>query len=91
VFATTTTGYATGVPLIDVTADYYYWAQVGGVAPILTDGSETNVIGDPTGPPATYATAGSCGVYVTLNQQWGNVLHVGGGDNEPALINLAVD
>jgi hypothetical protein len=29
--ATITTATATGVPLVDVTADYYYWSQTGGV------------------------------------------------------------
>lgn len=36
-----------GVPLIDVTASYYFWAQTWGPAPVLTQG--TIVIGQPVG------------------------------------------
>jgi len=90
VFDTSSLGFATGVPLIDVTAEYYYWAQTGGPAPILVDDSETVVIGDKVGPPGTYADAGSCGVYVTIQQHWGHVLSVGPAD-EPAIVDLDID
>jgi len=35
-----------GVPLIDVTAEYYFWAQFKGQAPIICDGTDTVVVGD---------------------------------------------
>lgn len=43
VFPTTATSVPIGVPLIVVTASYYFWAQVKGPCPVLTDG--TVVIG----------------------------------------------
>lgn len=90
VFPTAHTGYATGVPLIDVTANYYYWAQTGGPAPLIVDTAETVVIGDTVGNAAATAVPGACGVRVTLEQAWGNVLQVGAAA-EPALVNLTID
>jgi len=43
---TNATGTLVGVPLVGVTANYYYWAQYRGVAPVLTDGTDTIVDGD---------------------------------------------
>ena len=39
VYPTTGTSVPSGVPLIDVTAAYYFWNQVKGPAPVLTDGT----------------------------------------------------
>lgn len=36
-----------GVPLVDVTASYYFWAQFAGYTPIFTDDTDTIVVGDP--------------------------------------------
>jgi hypothetical protein len=36
-----------GVPLVDVTANYYFWAQCAGYAPVFTDDTDTIVVGDP--------------------------------------------
>lgn len=36
-----------GVPLVDVTANYYFWAQYRGYTPIFTDDTDTIVVGDP--------------------------------------------
>ena len=90
VFPTTKTGYAAGVPLIDVTASYYFWAQTGGPAPVIVDTGETVVIGDTVSLPDTSSVAGACGVRLTLEQSWGNVLLVGAAA-EPALVNLNID
>jgi len=36
-----------GVPLVAVTANYYFWAQFWGYTPIFTDDTDTIVVGDP--------------------------------------------
>ena len=36
-----------GVPLVGVTANYYFWAQYRGYCPVLTDDTDTIVVGDP--------------------------------------------
>jgi hypothetical protein len=71
--ATTTTAPPTGVPLIGVTAAYYFWAQTGGPAPLLVDTAETIVIGEPVGYPAAIAVAGACGVNAVTDMEWGIV------------------
>jgi hypothetical protein len=43
---TNATGPLVGVPLVDVTANYYYWAQYRGIAPVFTDDTDTIVAGD---------------------------------------------
>jgi len=85
---TTATGYATGVPLIDITASYYFWAQTAGPAPFITDGGATIVIGDDVGIGTT--DDGTCMERVTLLQSFGNVLLVGDVD-EASLVNLNID
>lgn len=90
VHPTTTTGVATGVPLVDIAASYYAWVQTGGPCPVIVDDSETVVIGNTVGLPGTSADVGACGVRVTLQQAWGHVLQVAPTD-EPALIDLILD
>jgi hypothetical protein len=89
-FPTAHTGYATGVPLVDIAASYYGWVQTAGPCPLIVDTAETVVIGDSVGNPAACAVAGACGVRVTLEQAWGNVLLVGAAA-EPAIVNLGID
>lgn len=43
----TQTDIPVGVPNIAVTADYYFWAQSGGVAAVLTSGTNTATAGEP--------------------------------------------
>jgi hypothetical protein len=74
VFATTTTGTACGVPLIAVTAGYYYWSQVEGPCPIICDATETTTVGGQVGAPATMGTAGNVGLAVTVLQKWGTAM-----------------
>jgi hypothetical protein len=76
-----------GVPLIGVTASYYYWSQVKGPAPLTVDTGETVVIGQPVSHPATCAVAGTCGPCVTLENRYGIVMRVGAAD-EIALVDL---
>lgn len=90
VFPTAHTGLATGVPLIDITASYYFWSQTGGPCPIIVDTSETVVIGNDVGSATSVAVPGACGPRVTLEQSWGNVMLVGA-PAEPALIWLTLD
>lgn len=66
---------AAGVPLIDMTKDYFGWFQTGGNTPLIVDTGEDIVEGDPVGEPATYAVDGACGVQVTLLDRWGICIH----------------
>jgi len=89
-FPTTVTGYATGVALVDIAASYYGWLQTAGPAPLIVDTGETVVIGSTVGLPNTSSVVGACGVRLTLEQSWGNVLLVGA-VAEPAIVNLTID
>lgn len=51
-----------GVPLEDVTASYYFWAQFRGVCPLIGDASDTIIVGAPVGKADSAGTAGACGV-----------------------------
>jgi len=88
IFPTTKTGYATGVPLVDVTDGYYFWAQTGGPCPLIVDGSGTSTIGDSCGFGGN--DAGTCTTRTTLQASFGNVLVVGQVD-EASLVNLSID
>jgi hypothetical protein len=91
--ATTLTGSAAGVPLVDVTAGYYYWAQTRGPAPIIVDTGDTLVVGGKAGVPATDAIAGTAGVATATGYAfpvYGTVLWIGTAA-EPALINLELE
>lgn len=92
VFPTTAIGAPTGVPLIDVTANYYFWAQTGGPCAIITDAGDTVVIGEPAGKPGTHGTAGGIGVVANdgTDAVWGIVMSVGAAA-EPSLIDLMLD
>ena len=57
-----------GVPLLDVTADYYFWLQVGGPAPVLVDTGETLVIGENASLQATVEVAGAVGAEAATTQ-----------------------
>ena len=81
------TALAVGVPLIVVTAEYYYWSQVKGPAPLFVDTSDTVSVGFPVTHPATCAVAGSCGPCVTLENRYGNVMYVADSD-KIAIVNL---
>lgn len=59
---TTQAAMPVGVPLIAVTASYYCWLQVHGMAPARVDAGDTVIVGDPVGRPATNGTAGGFGV-----------------------------
>ena len=56
VWPTTFTGVPVGVPLVAVTASYYFWAQTWGVAGVLTDATAALTLG--VDVVASNATAG---------------------------------
>lgn len=78
------TSAAVGVPLVPITASYYFWLQVGGCAPVLTQG--TVVIGQPVGLGGT--ADGACGpLAADTTDVWGSVIRVNA-STEYSLINL---
>ena len=84
---TTLTSVPAGVPLIPVDINYYFWNQVKGPCPVLTNG--TIVIGNEVGLHST--TAGSVGALTTSDiiGSVGRVLQVNA-TTEYSLINLAI-
>jgi len=84
------TGSPAGIPLINVTASYYFWACTGGDCPIYIDTDEVAIIGNTVGYPATYEVAGCGGVWQTLMPIWGIWRTVNAGD-EVGLIGLTID
>ena len=89
-FPTTPVGTATGIPLIDVTSGYYFWAQRGGYAPCIVDDGETVIMGDAVGHPATVADEGACGVVAATDHVWGYCVMTAAID-AAALIDLTID
>jgi hypothetical protein len=87
---TTATARANGVSLIPVTANYFYWSQTGGPAPLIVDNGDTLTIGDPVGIPATSGDAGEAGLRVTVQAEWGQAISIATGD-EPAVVYLTLD
>jgi hypothetical protein len=93
VFPTTAASTAAGVPLIAVTAAYYFWAQVKGPAPLLVDSGDTVVIGNPVGEPATHGDAGACGVVdasMATAKPWGSCMSARAA-TEYAVVNLTLE
>ena len=90
---TTATAAIAGVPLVDVAANYYYWAQTRGVAPLIVDTGDTLVIGGKAGVPATNAVAGACGTATATAYAfpiYGTVKWIATAA-EPALVNLELE
>ena len=80
-----------GVPLLDVTASYYFWLQVKGPAPVLVDTANTLVIGETCGVANSVAVAGA--VALRADQTTicvGRVLYIGTAA-EYALVDLTLD
>ena len=87
-----------GVPLIAVTANYYYWSQISGPAPLLVDTGDTVVIGQMVGLPKTAAVDGACGPItvdtttstdLNVRTPWGQVITVAAAD-EYAIVDLKI-
>lgn len=81
------TAIAIGVPLITVTAEYYYWSQTKGPAAMVVDTGESLTVGLPVSCPAACAVAGAIGPAVTLEPRYGVCMRVGI-EAEIAVINL---
>jgi hypothetical protein len=91
VMPTTATGAAAGVPLVDVGATYFYWAQTKGPAPLIGDTSSALVVGAKAGVGATVAGTALKVASTTYSIPfYGTVMWVGA-DAEPALINLELE
>jgi hypothetical protein len=89
--ATTAVGTPTGIPLIDVTANYFCWLQTSGQAPCICDTGENLVIGEPAGLPAAPTVAGACGLIAAdTDTFWGTVIYDGIA-GEVALLDLKLD
>lgn len=88
VMPTAAEGTPTGIPLVAVTANYYCWLQVGGIAPCYVDTGDTLVKGEPAGHPATPAVAGACGpIGASTDSFWGTAVYVATA-GEVAMIDL---
>lgn len=85
---------ACGVPLCPVTADYFYWSQVKGPAPLIVDNGETLIIGEMVGCPTTLGDPGEAGEFVVASaaahQPWGVCMEVATAD-EPGLVDLNLE
>jgi hypothetical protein len=91
--ATTATGAPAGVPAVDVTAAYFYWAQTRGPAAMIVDTGDTLVVGGKGGIPATDAVAGAVGAATATAYAfpfYGTVMSIGVA-GETALINLELE
>ena len=90
---TTATAAAAGVPLVDVAANNYYWAQTFGPAPLIVDTGDTIVVGAKVGIPGTNAVAGAGGVATATGFAYpiyGTVLWIATA-GEPALVFLELE
>ena len=91
VMPTTAEGTPAGVPLIDVTINYFCWLQTGGIAPLIVDTSETLVKGGPVGYPGTPNVAGAVGdVEAATDAIWGIAVYIATAA-ECALVDLKLD
>ena len=74
---TTQAGGVVGVPLADVSASYYFWAQFRGYTPIICDAGDTIVVGEPAGKAGTPGTAGGVGLVENdgTDAVWGTVVY----------------
>lgn len=84
---TTLTATPAGVPIIDVTATYFYWNQVKGPCAMTVDTGDSLTIGEPVGAAGTNAVAGAVGVASTLEGHYGRAMTLATGD-ETCLVNL---
>ena len=72
--AAAATGAPTGVPLIDVTDNYFFWGQTRGIAALIVD-TDTVIEGDQIGEPATTNVDGGAGIHTATFPIYGTVLY----------------
>lgn len=91
VMPTTAEGTPAGVPLIDVTANYYFWAQTGGYTAIYVDTGDALIKGEPCGYPESPAVAGAVGdINAHTDSEWGIVVSIATA-GEVAMVDLKLD
>ena len=90
VMPTTAEGTPAGIPLIDVTIDYYCWLQTGGYAPCLVDTDDTLIKGQPAGYPTSPAVPGACGVPAATDAVWGIAVYIAAA-GKAAILDLKLD
>jgi hypothetical protein len=85
----TSAGPAIGVPNVDVTANYYFWAQYRGWCPMILDTTDTIIVNNEVGRAATLDVAGAVGVPANdgTDAVWG-VCAYASTNAEAAIINL---
>ena len=92
VFPTNPTGVATGVPLMAVPANYYFWAQTLGPCPVVVGATDTIVVGDPVGIGTATTAGAACLLDVAADGDvlLGYVMHAAS-TGETALIDLHLE
>jgi hypothetical protein len=91
VMPTTAAERPAGVPLIDVSINYWAWLQTGGPCPILRDTSAALVLGGPVGYPAAPGVAGAVGpIGADTDLQWG-VARTIAASGEAAIVDLTLE
>ncbi len=81
-----------GVPPVDVTASFYFWAQYRGITAMLVDTGDAPVVGAPAGTPTgTASVAGTVGVGANdgTDATWGVYVSAGAAD-EVSLVDLMI-
>ncbi len=79
-----------GVPLVDVTAAYYYWAQTGGMANVLMNGNIANGTTCVMATPAGSVAAATATTLITYGRVGRKVLGAGA-DTEYDPVWLTID
>lgn len=87
VIETTTLAKPVGVPLVDVTAEYYYWAKSRGIAMVLADGA----VAVGLGVIQSDATAGAVETNAATSRVVGNVHGILSVTTEYYPIDLCID
>lgn len=90
--AAAATAAVVGVPLIDVAANYFFWAQSRGPAPVLVD-TETVVVGDQIGETDDANVDGGAGIHAVTYPIWGTVMSkpTNTQTDQPAIVDLCIE
>ena len=79
-----------GVPLIDITAEYYFWAQTKGYAAVMSDTAQNPAAGDLVSIGTT--TPGSCRTGEgTVYQPFGVCIQIGSAHSKYCTIDLMLE
>ena len=82
-----------GIPLVDITSDYFYWGQTRGYAPLLIDNSDNIVAGDQIGETTSSNVAGGGGIHAVTYPIWGVcvVENTSAQSDQPIIIDLQLE